>query len=133
VGNPSLRRARFCHIVPYERRSQLLAPPLSRTAAASPLPFAVLTKARKPAVDVYMVKSAAENQARGRAFWKPGLAIQAGVLVPSPSMINCPTCPYQGAGGVWRRPWHGRQPPCQYNVNMLPARATVLAAFRRGQ
>ena len=66
------------------------------------LQFAVVTKSKMPLMDIQAVR--ADHQAIKRTasilqrVWK---AIEAGNFYPSPSLLNCPTCPYQRPCRSW--------------------------------
>ena len=66
------------------------------------LNFAVITKAKSPAVQVLPVLPEAQRTdnmiGTSKHIWS---AIKAGVTYPNPSPMNCTTCPFKSKCGAW--------------------------------
>jgi CRISPR/Cas system-associated exonuclease Cas4 (RecB family) len=66
------------------------------------LEFAVMTKTKAPDLTVHSVPLDAHQIERTKGIvesvWR---AIQTGHFFPSPSPLNCPTCPFQGPCQAW--------------------------------
>jgi len=66
------------------------------------LQFAVITKSKLPVLDFHTVRADQHAMKRTLAMvqqiWK---AIEAGNFYPSPSPLNCPTCPYRRPCRAW--------------------------------
>jgi putative RecB family exonuclease len=66
------------------------------------LRFAVLTKGKKPTVDVIEVRADSSRTLRIRGLirrvWR---AIQGGHFYPAPSAMQCPSCPFQTQCRAW--------------------------------
>jgi hypothetical protein len=66
------------------------------------LQFAVLTKAKAPALTVHQVRQDAHQINRTkRVIEQVWRAIEAQHFYPIPSAMNCPTCPFQGPCRQW--------------------------------
>jgi RecB family exonuclease len=67
------------------------------------LEFVVLTKTKQPVVERHVVRADPARTARLLAVvervWR---AIAAGHFYPSPSALNCPTCPFRAPCRAWR-------------------------------
>ena len=64
--------------------------------------FAVLTKAKKPAIDVHELPVDARRVGRiKRIVERVWRAIEAEHFYPAPSPMQCPACPYRGPCRAW--------------------------------
>ena len=67
------------------------------------LQFAVLTKTKRPSMELYTVEPNRQQLVRSRRIvekvWK---AIDAGHFYPSPSPMSCPGCPYREPCRKWQ-------------------------------
>jgi len=67
------------------------------------LEFAVLTKTKVPALTIHPVEVDDHQVERmKRLFERVWRAIQAGHFYPSPSHLNCPTCPFREPCRAWK-------------------------------
>jgi len=66
------------------------------------LEFAVLTKTKEPAVDLYVVRADRQRVDRmKRIIERVWRSIEAGLFYPAPSPMQCPTCPYREPCRAW--------------------------------
>ncbi len=65
--------------------------------------FVVLTKTKSPTVELFHVQPDTKRAERTKLIADRTLdAIESGVFYPSPSPMNCSTCPYRSACSTWR-------------------------------
>lgn len=78
---------------------------LARTLdAAVQLRFVIVTKTKEPRVEAVPVEVDPDRISRTRAVVERVIqAMQYGVVYPSPSQINCSTCPFQQQCEGWHR------------------------------
>jgi putative RecB family exonuclease len=66
------------------------------------LEFVVLTKTKSPSIEIYTVAVDQQRVDRSRKtverVWR---GIESGLFFPSPSMMNCPSCPFRGPCRAW--------------------------------
>jgi putative RecB family exonuclease len=67
------------------------------------LEFVVLTKTKSPSIETYTVAIDQQRVDRSRKtverVWR---GIESGLFFPSPSMMNCPSCPFREPCQAWR-------------------------------
>ena len=68
------------------------------------LQFLVITKAKTPKIELYPVPTDPDRVKRTqKVFERVFQDMQTGVVYPSPSVMNCSTCPFQQACAKWHR------------------------------